>query len=209
MFLRARARACAYRHTSMVLQEHAKEDLATHITAIELYARKRRFLKCVQAVKRAAPLAAPGDPALHRALVRFLVSLEGNKGSINPAVRQVVELELADSGAWGLPQSLSASPGDYNKEYMAAFGSASLVHASAAAWALAHLAHTASSALPVAQVAGLLERAAVPSGSSLRETLAALAILRDLGLDASLTSAFCAKARVRFPLSPAFAEGKA
>ena len=59
------------------------------------------------------------------------------------------------------------------------------------------------------QVAALLERAEVPSGSSLRETLAALAILRDLELDASLVSVFCAKARARFPLSPAFAEGKA
>ena len=61
-------------------------------------------------------------------------------------------------------------------------------------------------------MAALLERAEVPSGSSLRETLAALAILRDLELEASqpsLVSVFCAKARARFPLSPAFAEGKA
>ena len=160
MFLcaRARARACVYQDTPMVLQEHSKEDLATHITAIELYARKGRFLKCVQAVKRAAPLAAPGDPALHRAIVRFLVSLEGNKGSIHPAVLQVVELELAAAGDWGLSLSPAQSAGDFNKEYMAAFGGVSLVHACAGAWALAHLARTAASSLPVAQVAALLER---------------------------------------------------
>ena len=61
-------------------------------------------------------------------------------------------------GAWGLSLSLAQSAGDLNKEYMAAFGGVSLVHACAGAWALAYLARTASSALPVAQVAPLLER---------------------------------------------------
>lgn len=59
-----------------LLQEHAGGNLETQLLAVQVYLRKGKFLKVLQAIKRAAKIASEGEPELHVVVVMFLKKLE-------------------------------------------------------------------------------------------------------------------------------------
>ena len=185
-----------------LLQEHARHLADTHILSIEVYTRKGRFLKSLQAMKRAAAAAAQGDPALHRSAVRFLVELQDKRSSLDPSVEKVVALELADSAAWGIP-GLDKSAADFNEAYIKAHATKSISHGVAAAWALLFV--SKGDASKKAQAVQLVMSGDV-GAASLSEAVAAKNTLKeDLGFTAEQLKAYCDKAAARFPLASALA----
>lgn len=185
-----------------LLQEHARNLADTHILSIEVYTRKGRFLKSLQAMKRAAAAVAQGDPALHRSAVRFLVELQDKRSSLDPAVEKVVALELADSAAWGIP-GLDKPAADFNEAYIKAHATKSISHGVAAAWALLFV--SKGDASKMARAVELVMSSDV-GAASLSEAVAAKNTLKeDLGFTAEQLKAFCEKAAARFPLASAFA----
>jgi tetratricopeptide (TPR) repeat protein len=186
-----------------LLQEHSGALLETQLLAVQLYTRKGRFLKCLQAMKRAAPLAPKGHPALHRALVRFLVALQDKRASLNAAVDKVVSMELAEAGKWGL-EGLNKSAAEYAADYTKAHAGTSISHAVAAAWAVVHI--SAGDEGKVREAEAVVAKVDMGPGVTLVEALDALTTMRDeLRFSAASIQAFCAKARGRFPLATPFA----
>ena len=184
-----------------LLQAHAGHLMDTHVLSIEVYTRKARFLKCLQAMKRAAAAAPQGHPALHRSVVRFLSQLQDKRASLDPAVEKVVALELAESASWGLP-GLGTLAAAYNDEYIKAHAKRSLSHGVAAAWSLLFVNKGDKSKM--ARAVELVMTADFET-ATLAEALAAKDTLKDdMGLGADEMKAFCAKAAARFPLATAF-----
>lgn len=190
-----------------MVQENSPKLLDTHLLAIEVYTRKGRFLKSLQAIKRAAAQGPKDHPALHRAVVRFLVELHDKRAALDPAIEKVLELEMGDSGKWGLP-GLDKSPADYNEEYIKSNANSrgspySIPHGVAAAWSLLHISKGDKSQLPRAIE---LVMNANDAGTTLKQAIAAKNTLKeDLGFSAEDLKAFCEKARKRFPLATALA----
>jgi len=187
----------------VLLQEHSGGLLDTHMLSVEVYARKGRLLKCLQALKRAAAMAPAGQPTLHRSVVRFLVQLQEKRAALDPAVETVLALELADSGTWGMP-GLNKSAADYNEDYIKTHAKSSILHGVAAAWSLLHA--SKGDVSKMARAVELVLKADVGAATTLSEALLAKVMLKeDMGFGADEITQFCAKARTRFPLATAFA----
>mmetsp|Transcript_21228 Transcript_21228/g.50279 ORF Transcript_21228/g.50279 Transcript_21228/m.50279 type:complete len:845 (-) Transcript_21228:22-2556(-) len=180
-----------------LLQQHAAMRLQTQLMSIQLYTRKKRFLLVLQAARKAAALAAPGEPALHRALTHFLVELEKARPDLHKTVAEVVKLELASSAEWGLP-SLAQSPAEYNAAFTKSYGTASVSHAAAAAAGVLLLKPEEK-----AQAAAMVTQQSL-EGSTLKECTQVFAWLKSAELGQEALDAFAAKARVLFPYCSAF-----
>jgi len=186
-----------------LLQEHSGGLMETHILSVEVYARKGRLLKCLQALKRAAAMAPAGQPALHRSVVRFMGQLQEKRSSLDPAVEKVLSLELADSAKWGMP-GLNKSAADYNEDFIKTHAKTSIPHGVAAAWSLLHASKGDTSKM--ARAVELVMNADVGAATTLSEALLAKVMLKeDMGWGVDEMTKFCAKARTRFPLATAFA----
>jgi hypothetical protein len=195
---------------AVLLQEHAGQLIETHILSIELYTRKGRFLKSLQAIRRAAAVGAlavgsgaPHDhPALHRSVTRFLVSLHEKRSSLDPAVEKVIGEVLADASKWGMA-GLEKAAAEYNETFIKAHAKKSLAHGVAAAWSLLHISKGDAGAMT--RAVELVMGADVGASTTLSEAMEAKAALKEeMGFSADQVAAFCAKARTRFPLATAF-----
>ena len=87
-------KACTYLR---VLQLHSPKELRTHLLACELFARKKKFLLVLRALRKAKAIA-PDDPGVHKAVVTFLHAV-GAATDLNPTISKVIEDNRAVIGA--------------------------------------------------------------------------------------------------------------
>lgn len=76
------------------LQQLAKDCIRTHLLAFEIYSRKNKLLLMLQAIKRAQKIDAT-DAQLHACIIRFVRALNRQSADIAPAVRSVIDKQVA------------------------------------------------------------------------------------------------------------------
>eukprot|EP00742_Colponemidia_sp_Colp-10_P007680 GILJ01008278.1.p1 GENE.GILJ01008278.1~~GILJ01008278.1.p1 ORF type:complete len:869 (-),score=166.02 GILJ01008278.1:155-2761(-) len=107
------------------LLRHASSKLETHISAFEIYIRKKKYLLALQALTRLRKLF-PEHPETHRRTVQFFHQVDGV--NLHPAVAEVIATERN-----GILNGSSLV--DFNSQFVAKFGQ-SLPHRRAAAESL-------------------------------------------------------------------------
>lgn len=76
------------------LQQLAKDCIRTHLLAFEIYSRKNKLLLMLQSIKRAQKID-PTDAQLHACIIRFVQALNRQSADIAPAVRSVIDKQVA------------------------------------------------------------------------------------------------------------------
>eukprot|EP00271_Cylindrocystis_brebissonii_P017542 TRINITY_DN4604_c0_g2_i1.p1 TRINITY_DN4604_c0_g2~~TRINITY_DN4604_c0_g2_i1.p1 ORF type:complete len:965 (+),score=256.92 TRINITY_DN4604_c0_g2_i1:597-3491(+) len=93
----------------VLLQEHAAEELETHLDAFEVYFRRKKLLKALQALKRQLRLQ-PNSPKVHSCRVRFFHLVDGLPAAASEheqLVHEVIALERGELP--GLPGDETSS----------------------------------------------------------------------------------------------------
>jgi hypothetical protein len=180
-----------------LLAEHAGGLLQTQTLSVEVFMRKGRLLKALQALKRAAAMA-PTSPQVHRCTVRFLARVAEARAAAPAPVQQVLDSEFAASAEWGLP-GLAQAPGAYNAGWIAKYAKGSVRHAAAGAEAMVAL----SGGKDVEAAADLVLAESL-AGCSLAEVSEIHAWAKGSGWAPAKVAALAAKAKALFPLATAF-----
>lgn len=76
------------------LQQLAKDSIRTHLLAFEIFSRKNKLLLMLQSIKRAQKIDA-NDAQLHACIIRFVTALQRQSTDIAPAVRTVIDKQVA------------------------------------------------------------------------------------------------------------------
>lgn len=88
----------------------------THVLAVEVYLRKRRYLLVLQALKRVLSFTNPTmSPDVHVALLTFLHEFEQQQHQLPTIVKQVIQQQL-QSAQFGAGKSVQ----QLNQEYLKA-----------------------------------------------------------------------------------------
>ena len=186
-----------------LLQEHACHHLETHLLCCDVYGRKGRPLKVLQAIKRACKVANEGDAELHVRVVRFLTSVEGGKeAGLDPAVKTVAKDVMSKGGEWGL-KGLSDGALAYAEAYAKGYGDRSVAHAIAGAEGLA----IAGAAGAAKRGGDMISKVGV-EGVKLGVLEEAHGWMKANGIAADVIEGFKAKCLARFPLSSYFKAAK-
>lgn len=182
-----------------LLQEHAGGHLETHLMCCEVFGRKGRPLKVLQALKRAAKVAEVGEARLHVCAVKFLTSVEGAKGDVlAPVVKTVVEEELGRASEWGMA-GLRGGAAAYAEKYVGEYGGKGITQAVAAAQGL-----VAVGAAGAAKRGGEVIGKVGVDGVKLAVLEEAHTWMAGNGMAPEVVDAFRNKCLARFPLSSYF-----
>mmetsp|Transcript_18916 Transcript_18916/g.26628 ORF Transcript_18916/g.26628 Transcript_18916/m.26628 type:complete len:380 (+) Transcript_18916:3-1142(+) len=186
--------------TKMVkqMQQYAPNQIQTHLSALEVYSRKKRHLLSLQAIKRTLKLAAssPPPPEVHYHSILLAKALKEEK-DIHPTVATIINLETAN-----IPQFPKSSDdlAAFNDSYLKA-NAASLRHRTVAAKCRILLGQGAEKAYEAIHEGKLAENA-----TDLGASAEAFAFVKTLELPADKIEAMRKALHENFPLTPDFRE---